>query len=203
MCSNFHLSLEGKAAAQEFGVPFPESVDQSYFPYRPTKSQAPAKPYSLPYVVLSEKGRRTVRKMRWGLLSHWAKSELDMPQPFNAQAEGIASKPFFRDAIRSRRCLVPASAFFDFDSTKTRYRFELPGLHHFAFAGLFNVWNEELSTFTFITAAPSPWFSKYHHRQPVTLVREQYFEWLDPASKTFERLLTVEPGELKTTPEAK
>src|SRR5207302_1534057 len=95
MCANYFVILAQQHLAAEYGVEAATHLDaRELFP----KQMAPT-------IVRDPSNRRTLRMMRWGLLPAWAKSERDQPQPFNAQAEGIAVKPFFRDAFHRRRCL--------------------------------------------------------------------------------------------------
>lgn len=194
MCTNYALRMQQLDAEQEYGVHFEEPLLRELFPYRPTKAGSPAKPYNLAPIITQIDDTRAAVIARWGLLPHWAKTDQEKIQPHNAAVEGIEDKPFFREPIRKRRCLVPASGFFDFNKQKERFRFAPAGLEFFAFAGLFNVWHD-LTTFTFVTAAPTEWFAKYHHRQPVTLTQEQYHDWLSPSTSLESLLGMLKPHE--------
>ena len=65
------------------------------------------------HTVVSEDGSRRLRPMRWGFLPHWYKTPTDGPLLINARAETVAEKPAFRKACRERRCLIPATGFFE------------------------------------------------------------------------------------------
>ena len=210
MCSNYVIWLSKQNLAEEYGVEAEESMDAQLFPYRPTKTGRPAKVYNMaPAIIREDSGRRELLRMRWGLLPHWAMTDQDMPQPFNATVEKVASSPMFKPAFQKRRCLIPASAFFEYGpgetGKRTRYRFGLPGHEHFAFAGIFNVWHDTLHTATFVTTPATEWFSQFHDRQPVTIIRHDYDRWLDPLTPTadLEDILKVWPGELETKAEPK
>jgi putative SOS response-associated peptidase YedK len=68
------------------------------------------------HVVTSQNGPR-LQPMRWGLVPHWYKKTNDGPLLINARAETIAEKPAFRDACRTRRCLIPATGFYEWTKT--------------------------------------------------------------------------------------
>ena len=209
MCCNYALSRSERAFYKQFGYQLPDGFSEEFYPFRPTKKGTPAKPYNFaPIVLPDEDGRRTVRRMRWGLLPHWSKTDQDPIQPFNAQAEGVETKRMFSAPLEKRRCLVPSSGFFEFQSVPTgkkRLRFSVADDEFFAFAGLWNRFDDELSTFTFITTAPSEWFSQFHNRQAVILRPDDYDRWLDPGTPIEElrTLFTPWAGELATTPAPK
>jgi len=140
-------------------------------------------------VVALEDGERRLKLMRWGLLPSWAKDEALAGRLINARAETIADKPSFRQALKSRRCLVLADGFFEWAKSgagKLPHYFYLRGGEPFAFAGLWERWTtpegEALLTFTIITTAPNDLVKPVHDRMPVVLRREDEQAWLDPAT---------------------
>src|SRR5262245_59177319 len=74
----------------------------------------------LPVIVEDEQGQRVIRLMRWGLVPRWQKGSGPSVAPINARAETVTEKPMFRDLIRSRRCLVPASGFYEWQRLERR-----------------------------------------------------------------------------------
>jgi putative SOS response-associated peptidase YedK len=110
--------------------------------------------------------------------------------------------------FEKRRCLVPASGFYEFQATKTvknRLRFSVAGDNYFSFAGFWNRFSDDLSTFTFITTEPSEWFSQFHNRQAVILRPDDYDRWLDSRAtvESLKGLLVPWREELKAEPAPK
>jgi len=120
---------------------------------------------------------------RWGLVPGWAKSPSLTAKLNNARAETVAHKPAFRDAYRARRCLIPASGFYEW---KSEFGLRQPYYIHpadgelFAFAGLWEQWRD-LQTCTIITTEPNPKMAAIHDRMPVIVSRAEYGAWLGGA----------------------
>jgi putative SOS response-associated peptidase YedK len=138
-------------------------------------------------VILSEGGRRVARWHRWGLIPHWARDKAIGYKTINARGESVAAKPAFRAALRQRRCLVPATGFYEWKveaSGKQPYLIRLRSGELFAFAGLWESWTGpegELRSFTIITTEPNALMARIHERMPAIIPRAQYARWLDPA----------------------
>ena len=95
---------------------------------------------SMPVVV--QRGEREMVAMQWGLVPHWAGDAKGSSRPINARAETLAERPMFRGLLRDRRCLVPASGFYEWrreSGRKTPYYVRLRDADLFAFAGLYDV----------------------------------------------------------------
>lgn len=129
--------------------------------------------------------------MRWGLVPSWAKDPRIGSTMINARAEGIESKPSFKRPLRFQRCIIPASAFFEWKGApgrKTKYRIARTDEELFGFAGLYDVWRDphggenglELMTCTIITTQPNEMVAPIHNRMPVILLPEDEERWLDP-----------------------
>ncbi|MEK7438455.1 MAG: SOS response-associated peptidase [Pseudomonadota bacterium] len=137
-------------------------------------------------VILSEAGQRAARWHRWGLIPHWAKDKSIGYKTINARGESVAAKPAFRAAFRQRRCLVPATGFYEWKvlaGGKQPYLIRLKSGALFAFAGLWESWTGpagELRSFTIVTTAPNALMARIHERMPVIIPRAQYARWLDP-----------------------
>ena len=129
-----------------------------------------------------------LRLMRWGLVPSWARDMSVGSKMINARAEGIAEKPSFKRPLRSQRCLLPASAFFEWQGAtrgaKVKYRIGRKDGEMFGLAGLYDVWKspggEEVTTCTIITCAPNAALAPIHNRMPVILPPEDEDAWLDP-----------------------
>ena len=159
-----------------------------------------------PIVVVREgdKGRELV-PMRWGLLPAWVKDPDDFPLLINARAEGIAQKPSFRAAFKRRRCLVPASGFYEWQASggKSKQPYwiapENGGL--IAFAGLWETWigadGSEIDTATIVTRQANAALTPIHHRMPVLIEPADFDLWLSESAdpKAAEMLLTAAADE--------
>ena len=136
--------------------------------------------------------------MRWGLVPFWAKEPGIGSRMINARAETVAEKPAFRRAFRARRCLVPASGFYEWQRGargKTPYYIHLPDMPLFAFAGLHETWRgpdgAELRTYTIITTAANDLMAPLHDRMPAILAPDDEETWLDPDATEPEQLLPL------------
>lgn len=124
--------------------------------------------------------------LQWGLIPHWAKSPEQ--KAVNARVESAADKPFFRDALRHRRCLIPATGFYEWKTigrTKQPWLFRPTDDQPFAFAGLWDAWRApdgaEWETCAVLTSAPNALMEPIHHRMPLILKADQFPQWLDPS----------------------
>jgi putative SOS response-associated peptidase YedK len=156
-----------------------------------------------------ETGARHLDLLRWGLVPFWAKEAKIGYSTINARAEEAASKPAYREALKRRRCLVPADAFYEWarpdPKTKRPFAFGLKSGDLYAFAGLWESWRpkegEPLETFTILTTGPNEIMAPIHNRMPVILEPKGYDRWLDagdPATPPAD-LLRPYPAERMTT----
>ncbi|MFA5237589.1 MAG: SOS response-associated peptidase [Methanoregula sp.] len=156
-----------------------------------------------PVIVAHERAETVL--MQWGLVPHWARDIKTSNRPINARAESLAEKPMFRDLLRTKRCLVPASGFFEWKEDVGR---RIPFYIHkkedpvFAFAGLYDVWQNPagitLQTYTIITTAPNNLLAPIHNRMPVILHQEDEIRWLSHDALTADemhRLVSPYPPE--------
>ncbi len=140
------------------------------------------------HVIRSEAGARHLGAMRWGFLSHWQKSETDGPLLINARAETIAEKPAFRAAVRARRCLIPASGFYEWskddEGNRLPWYFTRADGAPIALAGIWQDWEQgdvALRTCAIVTCAANRAVSAVHHRMPVIVEPDDWAKWLGEA----------------------
>ena len=190
MCGRFARRSTQQVLADWFGV---ELEDMPWF--APTYNAAPQSVQ--PVVRLNrDSGNREFALQRWGLVPFWAKDAKLAYTTINARAEQAAQKPAFREALRKRRCLVPADAFYEWQrpnpkiapktgaKTKQPFAIALKSGEPYAFAGLWERWQpregEPLETFTILTTDPNETMEPIHNRMPVILEPRDYLRWLSP-----------------------
>jgi len=153
-------------------------------------------------VVLQEDGRRKLTPARWGLVPFWAKP--GSKPLINARAETVATNGAFRDAFKSRRCLVPADGFYEWATTpmgKVPHHFTLKDDGLFAFAGIWEPMTTtdgaKVPTLSLITTTPNEMVATVHNRMPVILTPEREAAWLDGSTppETLTSFLTPYPAD--------
>ncbi|MBL8485490.1 MAG: SOS response-associated peptidase [Rhodocyclaceae bacterium] len=152
----------------------------------------------VPVIRLSPEGERVAHLLRWGLVPHWAKNPSIGARLNNARGETVAGKPSFRDAFRRRRCIVPATGFYEW---KAEGRLKLP--HYMsaadgaplALGGLWESWKAPdgtlLRTCCIVTTGPNAVMAPIHDRMPVILGAGEWRTWLE--SPPDEALALVRP----------
>jgi putative SOS response-associated peptidase YedK len=145
-----------------------------------------------------ETGRPTEGCLRWGLIPHSAKARPDI-QPIHARAESLSDKPMFRDAYRSRQCIVPMNAFYQRDDRRKAHAFGMKDGALFGVAGIWENWrnpstNEWERTLATITVEANALVAPAHDQMPAILRREDYARWLGPEEDPRE-LLRPYPAE--------
>jgi putative SOS response-associated peptidase YedK len=195
MCGRYVIMSPPEALRLLFGY-----SEQPNFP--PRYNIAPTQP--IPVVCLENGGRR-FRLMRWGLLPAWVKDPRSFTLLINARAETALEKPAFKNAMKRRRCLVPADGYYEWQSsgkTKQPYFIYSRDCQPIGFAGLTETWigpnGEELDTVALVTAAASADLAVLHSRMPVTIAPRDFDRWLDgnavDAEEAAGLLITPEPG---------
>lgn len=177
MCGRYVITSSPEAIRALFRL-----RDPANFP--PRYNIAPTQP--IPVVRLVD-GAPRLELMRWGLIPAWVKDPRQFSLLVNARGESVNDKPAFKNAMRYRRCLVPADGFYEWKGDGERKR---PFYAHakagpIAFAGLYEVWcgpnGEELDTVCIVTTAANHRLAPLHDRMPVVVAPEAFDMWLDCA----------------------
>lgn len=191
MCGRFVITCPPAAIRQVFGY-----AEQPNFP--PRYNVAPTQP--VPVVILDQ-GARHFRLMRWGLIPSWVKDPRKFTLLINARSEGVQEKPAFKNAIRRRRCLVPADGYYEWhvsEGRKRPYFIYRADRRPIGLAGLAETWvgpnGEEVDTVAIVTAAASPDLAVLHHRVPVTIAEDAFDRWLDCSSDSAEGVMDLLTG---------
>jgi putative SOS response-associated peptidase YedK len=138
-------------------------------------------------VVVDRGNGRALIQMRWGLIPEWwKKGAKDVGATFNARGEEAAGKPMFRSSFKQRRCIIPASGFYEWTGPKEGrqpHYFTAANGHILGFAGLWERWKdlatgEDILSCSIITIGASKWMGAYHHRMPAVLDERDFDAWL-------------------------
>lgn len=166
MCGRYALHANSEVVALLFGL--------SEVPaFQPRYNIAPASQV----LIVRQDGAAMVR---WGLVPRWAKDPSIGARMNNARAETVAVKPSFREAYRKRRCLIPASGFYEWKlerGGKQPYYVAPADGALFAFAGLWEQWHD-LQTCAVITTDANAKMAAVHERMPVIVSPAEYSAWL-------------------------
>jgi len=181
-------------------------------PVPPSWNVAPTDPV---YAVLERPAKdgpgpdRQVRVLRWGLVPSWSKDPGGGARMINARVETVDSKPAFRKAFTSRRCLLPADGYFEWVPVQERgakphkqpYYLAPADGRLMAMAGLYEFWRDRnaaeddpaawLTTCTVITTDAADAAGRVHDRMPLTVAPDAYDDWLDPAHQDPRALLAL------------
>lgn len=196
MCGRFALTLPTDAMAQLFAArPANDLPEVPNYNICPTNRVG---------VVTARDGARQLSAMRWGYLPVWYKTPSDGPLLINARAETIAEKPAFRAAARERRCLIPATGFYEW--TKTDEGARLPWYIHradgapIAFAGIWQAWGRDdpVETCAIVTTAANDAISVIHDRMPLILEPADWPLWLGEAGHGAATLMRPGPEDRLT-----
>ena len=199
MCGRYVLKQDPTALADQLGITQP-MLGEQLADFEPNYNVAPTDPILAALVRKSKDGSeppRQLRTVRWGLIPSWAKDRKIGSKMFNARIESAAEKPSFRNAFKSRRCLLPADGYYEWYRPETPKQAKQPFFIHdpsgdaLAFAGLYELWRDPevadrddpaawLWTATVLTTASVGALSRIHDRMPVIVPKDLYGEWLDP-----------------------
>ena len=177
MCGLFSFRKSAEETRSFFNY-----VEKPDFP--PRTYVAPLGPIA---IIRVENNERHFALVRWGLIPSWMKEIKPGKPVINARSETLLEKPSFRNAVKRRRCLVPADGFYewqgDVPGKKIPHFIHRPDHGLFAFAGLWEHWlgadGSELETAAIITTTPNAVIAQIYDRMPVVIHPENFAEWLD------------------------
>ena len=187
MCGRFVLSSDADRLADHYGLDTVPVFGGGY-------NVAPSAP--VPVVRLGADKEAAV--CHWGFIPHWVKEPV--LKPINARAETLTGKPYFRDAFRRRRCLVPANGYYEWRAApggKQPYFIRMAGAELFSFAGLWSSWqgpDGPVESCVIITTSAKEALADIHDRMPVIIAPEDYEAWLEEGGQD---LLRPSAGEMQ------
>ena len=170
MCGRFYLASDKKKLAKQFAI---ENSIESKSSYNIT-------PSSDCTIIRLNNNSKEFSNLNWGLVPSWAKLDIKI-KPINAKAETLREKPYFRNAFKKQRCIIPASGFYEWQGSKgNKQPYAIYPLNddYFGFAGLWEK-RDDLETFTIITTEVNEIMKTIHQRMPVILDSKDYDRWLN------------------------
>lgn len=195
MCARFNLKSNPSELAEIFAL-LREPDWSARFNIAPTQQVLVIRQWA--------NGGRTGDQLRWGLVPHWAEDLAIGSKMINARSESLATKSAFKDAFRKRRCLIPATGFYEWQPV-TRLVTQPWHIHQrsgdlMTFAGIWETWKndegKDIETCSIVTTDANPFMAEVHERMPVILPPASRDTWLDPAlvdPHTLQELLVPFP----------
>lgn len=193
MCGRFTLdATDLEELARLSGAEFDHTLAEYY---RPRYNVAPLQHA---WIVRTEREDRVLERARFGLVNVWAKDNKRAAMQINARSESVRERPAYRAAFKARRCLVPATGFYEWSGPKAA---RVPHWIHPAegrlwlFAGLYEDWHPDPGvddrTFTILTTDANATIAPIHDRMPVILDEDSAEQWLFAPAEEVERLATL------------
>ncbi len=189
MCGRYYRQSDKQAIAEHFAANVYDFELHDSYNIAPQSTEPVVR-------VNRESGEREVAMMRWGLIPYWSKGTSRAgagskpgSSAINARSETIMTNALYRDALMRRRCLVPASGFYEWkkldEKHKQPYAIRVKDTSLCAFAGVWERWKDKatqqtLETYSIVTTAPNELTAAIHDRMPVILRRRDYERWLAP-----------------------
>jgi putative SOS response-associated peptidase YedK len=201
MCGRYSFAVEDELIRERFGVSVRSAIYKARYNCAPSQNLA----------VISTEDPSIISFYRWGLIPFWAKDLSIGNKLINARAESLIDKPSFKQAFRSRRCLVLSDGFFEWKKSKdkTPYRICLQDHSPFSMAGIWENWKnpvgEVIRSFSIITTRANSLIESIHDRMPVILNREDENKWLSssPVEELLELLQPYPPERMIAYPVSK
>lgn len=201
MCGRYVRSADKQAIAEAFRI----SVDLSDLQDPPADYNVAPSTFQPVIRQGRDTGLRELVLMRWGLIPFFSKSLSDVKgvSTINARAESVATSPTWREPFRKRRCIVPASAFYEWrridPKTRQPFAFSMADGSIFGFAGLWDAWRDAqgnwLQSFAIVTTDANPLMAPVHNRMPVILHSRDYDRWISREETTQPPLDLLRPYE--------
>ena len=187
MCGRYTYNLQWRQIVRLYRLTLPEEPpkDSQGRELGPNYNVAPT--HVMPIIRPAGNGRELIMA-GWGLIPFWMKAEnlgKNAYSTINARAETIQTAASYREPFKKRRCVVPATGWYEWQkiNTKTKkpHHFRLKD-HIFGFAGVYDVWNgdggKSITSFSIVTTDTAPALKKYHDRMPVILDDSQFDDWM-------------------------
>ncbi|HHG83419.1 MAG TPA: SOS response-associated peptidase [Bacteroidetes bacterium] len=200
MCGRYTLALPLSELLAALQLDLPD------FDFVPRYNLAPSQ--RLP--IITNEGSLNLRLHRWGLIPFWAKNPAIGHKMINARGETLAEKPAFREALRQRRCLIPADGFYEWQKTpygKVPHHIHFINREVMTFAGLWESWRDaqgkEIRSFTIITTSPNALMAPIHDRMPVIIPAANRMRWLEmdlPQEAVLAQLCPYPAHEMQADP---
>ncbi|MEM0983288.1 MAG: SOS response-associated peptidase [Planctomycetota bacterium] len=187
MCGRFYIVQLYEEVAARFGVTIPGWT--SDIRITPRFNAAPGQRIA---AVRATGSARELAAPKWGLIPRWSNDDAIASKTANARSETAHEKPSFREAFAKRRCLIPASGFYEWKQTasgKQPVAVHLEDEPLYAMAGLWETWRDpatgtDLDTATVLTCEANDFIAGMHPRMPVILPDSAWERWLDPGTTT-------------------
>ena len=198
MCGRYTYALTWKQIVELYRLTMPEGPPDGLI-----ESYNVAPTHTMPIIRPAGNGREMILA-GWGLVPFWLKPDQLDKRPYstiNARAETIRTAATYREPFRKRRCLVPATGWYEWQKldAKTRkpYHFA-PVARPFALAGVYDVWRGDgrpaVTSFSIVTTEAAPGTAAYHDRMPVVLEESQFEDWMRLPPEAAADLMKPYPG---------
>tara|TARA_B100000945_G_scaffold263421_1_gene222210 strand:+ start:49 stop:687 length:639 start_codon:yes stop_codon:yes gene_type:complete len=180
MCGRFELKTKFDNLPKVLKRNYPNGLENKY------ETQNLIRPTD-PILVIKNEGRMKTTFMSWGFISPWAKDPFDKgrPRPFNARSETVEEKKLFSESWKHKRCLIPASGFFERNHRIRKENFET-----FWLGGIWSKWTspdgDELESCCVLTTEPNELVKPLHHRMPVIVPNQYEEQWTEQVKNADE-----------------
>lgn len=206
MCGRYTYKLTWQQVVTLYRLTLPDEPpkDRDGRPLGPSYNVAPTQ--VMPIVRPAGNGRELVMA-GWGLVPYWMKPQnlaRSAYSTINARADRIQTAPAYREPFKQRRCLVPATGWYEWqkidEKTKQPWHFR-PKAVPFAFAGVYDVWNADgkstITSFSIVTTDASPGTAQYHDRMPLVLEESHFDDWMRGPPEEAAKMMQPYAGEVE------
>ena len=173
MCGRFELITKFEELPKVLKQDYPSELKSKY------ETQNLIRPTD-PVLVIKNQGKMKTTFMSWGFIPPWAKDPLDKkrPRPFNVRSESVEEKKLFSGSWKYKRCLIPASGFFE-----KRFRIRKKNYETFWLGGIWSKWTSpdgaEIESCCVLTTKPNDLIKPLHNRMPVVIPNGFEEQWTE------------------------